>query len=92
MVTQVREDEEPDDFKKDRGDEDADCGIAAPIINAECRWIATVSVEDEELEDLTAAAVTSEFKDRGAPPFREEMTLVVVRESVATLVLIKIQV
>jgi hypothetical protein len=65
MVTQVREDEEePDDFKKDRG---VDCGIVVLLTNAECRRIATVSIEDEELEDLTPTVDFSEFKDRGAP-------------------------
>jgi hypothetical protein len=65
-VTQVREDEEePDDFKKDRGDEDTDYGIVVPLTDAKCRRIATVSVEDEELEALTPIAVISEFKDRG---------------------------
>jgi hypothetical protein len=64
-VTQVREDEEePDDFKKDRG---VDCGIVVLLTNAECRRIATVSIEDEELEDLTPTVDFSEFKDRGAP-------------------------
>jgi hypothetical protein len=67
-VTQVREDkEEPDGFKKDRSDEDEDCGIVAPLTDAECLRIATISVEDEEQEDLTPTAGFSEFKDRGAP-------------------------
>jgi len=93
MVTQVREDEEKlDDFRKDRGDEDVDCGIITPLTDAECRRIATVSVKDEELEDLTPTAVISEFKDGGAPPLWEEMTLVVVREPGAALVLIGIEV
>jgi len=89
----VREDEEePEDFKKDRGDGDADCGIAAALTDAECRRIATVSAEDEELEDLTPAAAGPEFKDRGAPPFREEMILMVLREPGAALALIGVEV
>ncbi len=89
----MKEDEGPEDFKKDRGDGDADCGIAAALTDAECRRIATVSAEDEELEDLTtAAAATPEFKDRGAPPLREEMMLVVVREPGAALALIGVEV
>jgi hypothetical protein len=92
-VTQVREDEEePDDFKKDRGDEDTDYGIVVPLTDAKCRRIATVSVEDEELEALTPIAVISEFKDRGAPPLWEEMTLVVVKEPGAALILNGIEV
>lgn len=92
-MTQVREDEEePEDFKKDRGDGDADCGIAAALTDAEYRRIATVSAEDEELEDLTpAAAAAPEFKDRGAPPLREEMVLMVVREPEAALALIGVE-
>ncbi len=92
-MTQVREDEEePEDFKKDRGDGDADCGIAAALTDAECRRIATVSAEDEELEDLTPAAAAPEFKDRGAPPLREEMILMVVREPGAALALVGVEV
>ncbi len=92
-MTQVREDEEePEDFKKDRGDGDADCGIAAALTDAECRRIATDSAEDEEMEDLTPAAATPEFKDRGAPPLWEEMMLVVVREPGAALALIGVEV
>jgi hypothetical protein len=94
MVTQVREEDEEklDDFKKDRGDEDVDCGIVAPLTDAECRRIATISVKDEELEDLTPTAVISKFKDRGVPPLWEEMALVVVREPGAPLILIGIEV
>jgi len=89
----VREDEEePEDFKKDRVDGDADCGIAAALTDAECRRIATDSAEDEEMEDLTPAAATPEFKDRGAPPLWEEMMLVVVREPGAALALIGVEV
>jgi hypothetical protein len=69
MVTQVKEDKEQlEDFKKDHGDKDANYGIAIALINTECRQIATVFAEDEELEDLIPIVLTLEFKDQGVPP------------------------
>ncbi len=37
-MTQVKEDQGPEDFKEDHGDGDADCGIAAALTDAECRY------------------------------------------------------
>jgi hypothetical protein len=93
MVTQVKDDEkQPEDFKKDHGDKDADYGIAITLIDTKCQQIAILFVEDEKLKDLIPIVATLKVKDQGAFLLWDEMMLVVIKEPETTLVLIRIEV